>query len=166
MPLKRSSYSFETKNEIILKVKSGAKRSQIQMEYGITSGTLARWMNESMKIATNVQDGKWKIKKATPTHFPKTDAAMKTWFTEKRNNVAIDSRLFKVQAIKFSKELGEDKFNGSNGFISRWKKQYNVVHRTISREANSVNLDTVEAFQSSISDLLKEYRPKGRLQSQ
>ena len=109
MAPKRNSYSFETKNEIILKVKSGAKRSQIQMEYGITSGTLARWMNESMKIAAKVQDGKGKIKKATPTPFPKTDAAMKTWFTEKRNNnVPIDSRLFKVQAINISKELSED----------------------------------------------------------
>ena len=68
--------------------------------------------------------------------------------------------MFKVQAIKFSKELGEDKFNGSDGSISRWKNRYIVVHWTISGEANSVDLDAVEAFKSSIPDLLKEYRPK------
>ena len=86
---------------------------------------------------------------------------MKVWFTEKRNNdVAIDSRVFKVQAMKFAKELGEDKFNGSDGFVSRWKNRYNVVHWAISGEANSVDLDTVEAFKPIILDLLKEYLPK------
>ena len=34
------------------------------------------------------------------------------------------------------------------------------VHRTISGEANRVDLNAVEAFKSSIPDLLKEYRPK------
>lgn len=161
MAPKRNSYSFETKNEVILKVKAGAKRSAVQKEYGISSGTLCKWLNESMKIAAKVQDGQGKIKKSVPTPFPLVDSAMKVWFTEKRNNdVAIDSRVFKVQAMKFAKELGEDKFNGSDGFVSRWKNRYNVVHRAISGEANSVDLDTVEAFKPIILDLLKEYLPK------
>ena len=76
-----------------------------------------------------VQDGQGKIKISVPTPFPLVDSAMKVWFTEKRNNdVAIDSRVFKFQAMKFAKELGEDKFNGSDGFVSRWKNRYNVVH--------------------------------------
>ena len=121
MAPKRNSYSFETKNEVILKVKAGAKRSAVQTEYGISSGTLCKWLNESMKIAAKVQDGQGKIKKSVPTPFPLVDSAMKVWFTEKRNNdVAIDSRVFKLQAMKFAKELGEDKFNGSDGFVSRW----------------------------------------------
>ena len=65
-------------------------------------------MNASQNIAAKVQDGKGKIMKSTPTPFPKTDVAMLKWFTEKRNNnIAIDSRLFKVQAMKFAKDLGE-----------------------------------------------------------
>ena len=62
--------------------------------------------------------------------------------------------------MKFAKELGEDKFNGSDGFVSRWQNHYNVVHRAISGDANSVDLDTVEAFKPIILDLLKEYLPK------
>ena len=73
-------------------------------------------MNASQNIAAKVQDGKGKIMKSTPTPFPKTDAGMLKWFTEKRNNnIAIDSRLFKVQAMKFAKELGEDEFCGVLG---------------------------------------------------
>ena len=70
MAPKRNSYSFETKNEIILKVKSGVKRSQIYKEYGIASGTLSKWMAASQNIAAKVQDGKGKIMKSTPTPFP------------------------------------------------------------------------------------------------
>ena len=101
-------------------------------------------------IIAKVQSGSGKIKKAIPTPFPKTDAAMLKWFTEKNNNdIAIDSRLFKIQAIKFSQELCEKELNGSDGFVFRWKKRHNVVCRTISGEAKSVDLISVEEFKSS-----------------
>ena len=74
---------------------------------------------------------------------------MLTWFKEKmNNNVAIDSRVFKVQAVKFAQEFGEE-LNGSDGFVSRWKKRYNVVHRTVSGVANSVDISSVEEFRST-----------------
>ena len=141
-PTKRNSYTFETKYEAIQKVMSGVKRTEVQKQYGIGSGTISKWLSDSANIIAKVQSGSGKIKKAIPTPFPKTDAAMLKWFTEKNNNdIAIDSRLFKVQAIKFSQELGEKELNGSDGFVSRWKKRHNVVCRTISGEAKSVDLN-------------------------
>ena len=85
-PAKRNSYTFETKLEVIKKVKSGAKRTDVQKEYGIASGTLSKWLNDSSNIIAKVQAGSGKVKKAIPTPFPKTDSAMLKWFTEKRNN--------------------------------------------------------------------------------
>ena len=47
---KRPRYTYELKNEIIQKVKDGIKRSDIQKEYGIHSGTLSRWLCSADKI--------------------------------------------------------------------------------------------------------------------
>ena len=114
--------------------------------YGIASGTLSKWISDSSNIIAKVQGGSGKVK---------TDAAMKKWFTEQRNNdIAIYSRLFRFQAVKFAQKLGETEFNGSDGFVSRGNERYNVVHRTISGEAQSVDLATVEEFKSSIPDIL------------
>merc|ERR1711874_680509 len=41
---KRQHFTYDLKNEIIQKVKDGIKRSDIQKEYGISSGTLSKWV--------------------------------------------------------------------------------------------------------------------------
>ena len=47
---KRRHFTYDLKNEIIQKVKDGIKRSDIQKEYGITSGTLSKWVCSPDKI--------------------------------------------------------------------------------------------------------------------
>ena len=92
-------------------------------EYSITSGTLSKWIKESHKIASKVNNGTGKIKKSVPTPYPLTDNAMKTWFTENRNNdIPIDSNMIKVKALEFSQKLGEEGFNASDGLISQMEE--------------------------------------------
>ena len=71
-PTKRNTYSFETKMAAIKKVQGGAARSVVQKEFGISSGTLSKWMNDSSKIIAKIDSGCGKIKKAKPTPYPKT----------------------------------------------------------------------------------------------
>ena len=66
-PIQRASYSYELELEVIQKVNAGVKRSQVMKEYGLTSGTLSRWLSASDKIVAKVKSGSGKIKKATPT---------------------------------------------------------------------------------------------------
>ena len=78
----------------------------------------------------------------------------------KRNTYSFDSTLLRVKVLNYSKDLGEPGLNASDGFIARWKKRHNIVHRTISGEARSVDLTTVEEFRSTvIKSLLEEYAP-------
>ena len=76
-------------------------------------------------------------------------AAMTKWFTENRSNdVPINSHMFCVKPLKFSQRLGEMDLAVSDGFISRWKKHHNVVHRSVCGEANSVDLSKVDQFRN------------------
>ena len=47
---KRRHFTYDLKNEIIQKVKDGITRSDIQKEYGISSGTLSKWVCSPDKI--------------------------------------------------------------------------------------------------------------------
>ena len=76
-PQKRSSHSFELKNEIIQMVKSGMKRSKVMKKYGISVSTLSEWMSASEKISAKVNKGhgKWlrHMKEMTKLLIPKYD---------------------------------------------------------------------------------------------
>ena len=50
---RRRHYPNELKKEIIQKVKDGIKRSDIQKEYGIASGTLSKWICLPEKMIDN-----------------------------------------------------------------------------------------------------------------
>ena len=161
-PVKRKSYTLQTKHEAIEMVAKGSKRSEVQAKFNISSSTLGEWIKDKANIAAKINGGKAQVKRLTPVQFPKTEAAVKMWFAENRDNdVAIDGAMYRFKAVQFSKKFGEDKFMGSPGWFSRAKKRNNIVHRTISGEANSVDITAVDEFKGTVpSDLLKDYAPE------
>ena len=56
--------------------------------------------------------------------------------------------MFHVKALEFCQRLGKIALAVSDGFISRWKKRHNVVHRSVCGEANSVDLSKVDHFRN------------------
>ena len=161
-PIKRKQYTLKEKNEALELVNKGTKRSVIQAQFGISSSTLTDWVKAKSTIAAKFISGKGNVKRLTPCQYPKTEEAVKRWFTENRNNdVAIDGRTFRIKAIEFSQKLGEKGFNGSAGWLTRVKQHNGIVHRTISGEANSVDTEVVNEFRSTVLvDLLAKYSPK------
>ena len=160
-PIKRQSYTLQTKHEAIQMVANGAKRSEVQAKFNIGPSTLGDWIKDKANIASKINGGKAHVKRLNPVKNPKTEEAVNKWFSEVRNNdVAVDSAMYRFKAVQLSKMLGEDSFVGSTGWFSRAKKRNNLAHRTISGEANSVDLTTVQEFKDSVPiDLLKEYAP-------
>ena len=160
-PIKRQSYTLQTKHEAIQMVANGAKRSEVQAKFNIGPSTLSDWIKDKANIASKINGGKAHVKRLNPVKNPKTEEAVNKWFSEVRNNdVAVDSAMYRFKAVQLSKMLGEDSFVGSTGWFSRAKKRNNLAHRTISGEANSVDLTTVQEFKDSVPiDLLKEYAP-------
>ena len=72
--------------------------------------------SKKSEVQTKINGGKAQVKRLTPVQFPKTEAAVKMWFAENRDNdVAIDGAMYRFKAVQFSKKLGEDKVMGSPG---------------------------------------------------
>ena len=53
-PVKRKSYTLQTKNEAIQMVAMGSKRSEVQAKFNISSSTLGEWIKDKANIAGKI----------------------------------------------------------------------------------------------------------------
>ena len=88
-PVKRKSYTLQTKHEAIEMVAKGSKRSEVQAKFNISSSTLGEWIKDKANIAAKINGGKAQVKRLTPVQFPKTEAAVKMWFAENREMMSL-----------------------------------------------------------------------------
>lgn len=56
-----------------------------------------------------------------------------------------------------AEHLQKPKFKASNGWLDRWKKQYNIRHVKITGQSGDVSGVTVESWKERIPELLQEY---------
>jgi hypothetical protein len=51
--------------------------------------------------------------------------------------------------LQVAPHLGVDSFAGSNGWISKFKRIHNIVHRTVADESRSVDSETADDWKSN-----------------
>ncbi|GFU97308.1 uncharacterized protein TNCV_3889231 [Trichonephila clavipes] len=73
-------------------------------------------------------------------------------------NIPMGGSLLKEKAKAFAKELGIE-FSASEGGIPNFKKRNGIVFKKMCGESSSVDINVFSKWQSSLSDLIKEYEP-------
>uniref|UniRef100_A0A8W8I2G5 HTH CENPB-type domain-containing protein n=1 Tax=Magallana gigas TaxID=29159 RepID=A0A8W8I2G5_MAGGI len=83
------------------------------------------------------------------------------WFQDAVGRLLnVTGPLLKMKALKFAKDLGNQNFKASNGWLASFTKRHNVVFGTHSGERGDVDNDLVQSWMERISDLIKEYEPE------
>lgn len=92
----------------------------------------------------------------------KFETTLSPWFQQAcAANVSIDGTLLKEKALHVAKQLGIDNFRASNSWIDHFKKQHNLVYKTVSGESASVNPLTVMDWKNEeLPKVLNGYHPK------
>ena len=78
----------------------------------------------------------------------------------RNSNAAVNGNNLLLKAADYAKKFPEEgaKFKFSNGWLEGFKKRHNTVARTLSGEANSVDINVVSDYRDSvIPDLLRRY---------
>ena len=60
----------------------------------------------------------------------------------------------------FADELGIEDFKASNGWLTSWKKRYNIKQFKISGESADVDLDVIENFKKRLPDFISHFKPE------
>ena len=65
--------------------------------------------------------------------YEELDPAVYKWLkTARYSNIPISCSIFKEEALEFAKSLELNDFHASDGWVNRWKKQFNVSFKTVS----------------------------------
>ena len=61
------------------------------------------------------------------------------------------------KAKQIAKHFHKPEFNASNGWLDRWKKQYNIKHVKINGESGEVSGMTVKSWKERLLELFQGY---------
>jgi hypothetical protein len=73
------------------------------------------------------------------------------------NNGEVSTNDLKIKSLEIAKELNIENFKGSNGYIDKWKKRFNVKFKIFSGEGGSVDECVVNEWFSRLGGSLKQY---------
>lgn len=161
---KRKQFSLQEKIAIINDVEKGLKKGEAARKYGIAPSTLSTFLKDKKKIEEQLESstlGPQRKRMRTAQHQD-VDAAVFQWFQEARSrNIPINGPLLREKACQLATMLGVEHFQGSVGWMNRFRDRYGVVAKTICGEANDAPLQPISDWRhGEVADLIKEYTPE------
>ncbi|ELU05436.1 hypothetical protein CAPTEDRAFT_46694, partial [Capitella teleta] len=84
------------------------------------------------------------------------------WFKAARTkNIPLSGPILCAKASKLAADLGHEKFEASNGWLSRFKDRHQIVFRVISGESANVNQESVDTWHSNLqAEILMNHSPE------
>ena len=148
---KLNTKSIKDKYSALKKVEGGKMKSQVAAKYGIPKKTLSTWLKNKVKIFEATKKGSnLKSQRLRQGTFAKLDQAMFKWLLVARSrNVIVSALVFKTKAIEFAEKMNVENFKVSDGWLDRWKKQFNVTFKTVSGESNPCNDEMVARWEQT-----------------
>ena len=161
---KRQSLSLQKKVEIIRAVDNAPpskKKKDIAADFCIPANTLSTILKNRVSILNNDTIGAvdLKRKRFQSSRYEDVDEALLKWFRGARDQkVPVSGPLLLSKAKEFAEKMGNHNFQGSAGWLARFKKRHKVTFRSVSGESASVSQDVVDEWLSeTLPQLLQDY---------
>ncbi|KAF2893741.1 hypothetical protein ILUMI_12435 [Ignelater luminosus] len=161
---KLNTLSLSDKVRLISEVDKGVrKKKEIAAEIGIPQNTLSTILKNREEILRKAEDGvpnnRKRFKACT---YNDVDEAVLDWIKMVRDrNVSISGPLIKEKALYFSKRLGHTDFVASSGWLDKFKKRHNIVHKVMCGEKYlSVDDDVIVTDYPTNEEILDKIKNK------
>ena len=141
---KRRSISVKEKLEILNMVDNGHKITAVARKFGISSSTASTIVKERQKIKLlsnhyNIDPDRKRMRLGI---YRDVDEAVHVWFRQmKRKNIPINGPMLQQKAREFAVQLGHQNFEGSSGWLFRFRERHGLTVKTMrdSDESNFYN---------------------------
>lgn len=127
-------------------------RTQILKVLKDKNKTLEMWSsNEAPKIQ----------KRCNHEKFSEINHLLWQWYVRAReSNVPINGPMLMEEARLIADRLGEKSFQGTEGWLTKWKQRHNIKQMNIAGEEGDVNQEIVESWQERVKELTRNYAPQ------
>ncbi|KAF4528878.1 hypothetical protein B566_EDAN017099 [Ephemera danica] len=136
-------------------------RSEIAKKYELNLSTISMIYKNREKVLTNNSS----IKRAyvSKPQFEELEQELNKFVDEcKDANIPINGPILKEKAKTLALKLGYGEFRCSSGWLTKFKKRYNVSALRICGEDAKVSDDLVEDWHQVNDDIIKSYKPCDR----
>ncbi|GFS53381.1 tigger transposable element-derived protein 6 [Trichonephila clavipes] len=139
-------------------VEEGERKVDVAKAFEIPLSSLSTILRNKEKIFNASLSGV--RKRVSKGNFPRLEKCLVSWMRQCRGqNIPMGGSLLKEKAKSFAKELGIE-FSVSEGWLTNFKKRNGIVFKKMCGESSSVDINVCSKWQNSLSDLIKEYKPR------
>ncbi|XP_054716906.1 uncharacterized protein LOC129226329 [Uloborus diversus] len=137
---KRKQISVKEKLEILNMIDCGEKLSAVARQFGISSSTASTIVKERFKIKLlsehyNIAPERKRMRLGL---FRDVDEAVNIWFRQQRNkNSPVNGPMLQQKAREFAVQLGHKNFEGSSGWLSRFRERFGLSMKVMRDEDHS-----------------------------
>ncbi|XP_047984684.1 tigger transposable element-derived protein 6-like [Leguminivora glycinivorella] len=158
---KLKALTYAEKLKAIEAVKSGLKRKDVAVQFGIHESTLSIILKNKDELLKKQESGESLLcKRRRIAEFPNLEQCLFTWFKQCRNkNISVSGPILKEKAEEFAKSLQIHNFKASNGWLENFKKRHDLAFKKVCGESASVSKEVCTEWKSQLKSLLNGYDP-------
>lgn len=156
---KRKALTLKEKYDIIQKMKSGVKQSDICRELNLPKSTVCIIWKKREEILSAYGKVNAKCKRLRKSAHEGVDRGLLQWFTQKRQeNVPLSGPILQEKASEMGSKIEGKSFECSRSWIERFKKRHCITGGKIIGESASVDMSVVNNWFTTVwPDLRKNY---------
>ena len=159
---KRKSLSFAEKKELCEWKRDNPLYNQedLSNKFDISVPQVCRILKEKDKwLSIDVSNKKFSNQKRDRgAKFPEIESALYLWMQQAlASNLTITGDVLKAKALNFAIRLQITTFTASDGWLTKFKKRYNIRQINKAGEANSAPLETLEEEREILQEIIESY---------
>jgi len=160
---KLNVHKLEKKYNAIIEVEKGKQtKTAIAKQFGVPLNTLSTWLKSAAKLKDAHENTGSARKRIRLCQYPDIEEALFMWIKNARSqNIPLSGPMLQAKATKLAADLQHPEFNGSNGWLNRFKERHGITFRIINGEGSSVADNQVDDWYSTaLPKLLDSYAPQ------
>lgn len=153
----RKAFTLKQKYEIIEKIQSGVKQSDICKDLKLQKSTVATIWKKRHDILSAYDKTNVRCKKLKTSAHQELDKGLLKWFTQKRyENVPLSGSVLQEKASEMGSKIKKTEFKCSRSWIERFKKRHNISSGKIVGESAGVDSNVVNDWLNNVWPTIRD----------
>jgi hypothetical protein len=137
----------------------GIKNTELAAKYGVGQSTIHDILKKKDRYLSRQPNSYTaSLRRERAPKYPNIEQALALWIDQATNdNCTLSGHILLAKAASFAQRFGIEDFKGSQGWLEKFKKRYNVQEYVRCGEANSANLLDLRQQRRDLQKVLERW---------